>query len=562
MNHTKALLIALLLAAACILILAGCGSNNAPLPSGEHTHKLIKKEATVTCTENGEITHYICSDCKQTFADAEGQTPITDVSSPAFGHSFTVEMPAKEATCGSIGWHAHTECANCGEKSDYTEIPRLGGCIYDKGVCTVCHTPHPGSAGIVYELKKDGKGYYVKSGGNAFGAIIIACTYEGLPVTEIGEGAFYHNTALSSVTIPSSITHIGGSSFENCSRLTEIIFAEDSQLTSVGDKAFRNAVRLASTELPSKLASIGASAFSGCRRLTSISLPASLTKIEDYAFEGCTELTGITLPNSVTKIGAWAFYGCSKLLHIVLPDSVTSMGNAMFYGCTELTSVVLPKDMTSIGDHLFHGCLSLNKVTVPSSLTSIGNGAFFSCSSLTSMVLPQSLTSIAYSAFERCYRLAEIYNLSSLPIEKGSQDYGCIGYYALDVYTSLSEESKLYQVDDYVFHKNGDTAVLIGYLGKDSAHALPNDMTAPYSINRYAFAGEDDLTSITLSTSVTGIGWYAFQNCTGLTSISFHGTVAEWKAVPKGSFWNDGTPNYTVICTDGTLNKNGNVIGG
>ncbi len=53
--------------------------------------------------------------------------------------------------------------------------------------------------------------------------------------------------------------------------------------------------------------------------------------------------------------------------------------------------------------------------------------------------------------------------------------------------------------------------------------------------------------------SVTGIGYGAFSWCSSLTSITFNGTKAEWRAIEKGSDWNKNVPATQVVCTDGTV---------
>ncbi|HIT26011.1 MAG TPA: leucine-rich repeat protein [Candidatus Ornithoclostridium excrementipullorum] len=68
------------------------------------------------------------------------------------------------------------------------------------------------------------------------------------------------------------------------------------------------------------------------------------------------------------------------------------------------------------------------------------------------------------------------------------------------------------------------------------------------------------MTSVTIPDSVTSIGGSAFLGCSGLTSIKFQGTMQQWKGISKGSRWNYNTDNYTVTCTDGVLNKNGQQI--
>lgn len=54
--------------------------------------------------------------------------------------------------------------------------------------------------------------------------VAIPETYEGLPVTSIGQDAFAGCTGLISVTIPDSVTSMGDHTFRDCSKLTSVAF--------------------------------------------------------------------------------------------------------------------------------------------------------------------------------------------------------------------------------------------------------------------------------------------------------------------------------------------------
>ena len=64
---------------------------------------------------------------------------------------------------------------------------------------------------------------------------------------------------------------------------------------------------------------------------------------------------------------------------------------------------------------------------------------------------------------------------------------------------------------------------------------------------------------MTIPNSVTSIGEQAFSVCTGLTSIMFEGTIAQWSAITKSSSWKNNTGNYTIHCTDGDIAKDGTI---
>lgn len=115
--------------------------------------------------------------------------------------------------------------------------------------------------------------------GTAADVTIPSC-YKGKPVTAINNAAF-PNSAVTSVTIPDSITSIPDAAFVNCSQLTNISIPNS--VTYIGFSAFSSCTSLKSITLPSSLRTIGNSAFAGCPSSMTVTYPGSKTQWDDIA---------------------------------------------------------------------------------------------------------------------------------------------------------------------------------------------------------------------------------------------------------------------------------------
>ena len=250
---------------------------------------------------------------------------------------------------------------------------------------------------------------------------------------------------------------------------------------------------------------IPANSFSKCRLLRTVTLPDGVTSIGNSAFDGCSSLTSITTPDGVTSIGDRAFYGCESLASITIPDGVTSIGDYAFSCCESLTSITIPGGVTSIGDYAFSCCESLTSITIPSGVTSIGAYAFSGCESLTSITIPDSVTSIDAYAFSRCS------SLTGIRVGEGNLHY------------SNDEKGALYDKEK--------TELIQCPGGLSGTYAVPDSVTY---IGWFAFEDCTGLTSITIPDSVTNIGDKAFYCCTALTSITIPNGVSNIEGSP---FW-------------------------
>jgi len=293
---------------------------------------------------------------------------------------------------------------------------------------------------------------------------------------------------IQSVTIPESVTSIGKSAFEHCSKLDSLII--NGVATSM----------------------IGAYAFNGCTSLTSLSLVGSFQTIGDYAFAYCG-MTSLTINANITSIGEFAFSSCS-LTSLSLTGNIQKIGDYAFAYCTSLTSLSLTGNVQKIGDHAFYSCSSLNTVTFPKSPTSIGSHAFDSCTSLNSIEIPGTVTEIGDYAFIDA-------GLTSVTIDEGVKSTGAYMFYKCGNLTTVTLPESLTTIADgsFAFCSNLDHV------------KIPARVTC---IGDGAFSNCTSLSEITLQDGVKTIGASAFLSCRGLTSITLPDSVTD---IGKDAFW-------------------------
>ena len=219
--------------------------------------------------------------------------------------------------------------------------------------------------------------------------------------------AFEFCTYLTSVTIPASVTSIGGDAFANCSSLVSAyflgneptgdgtIFASDPatvyyQPGAAGWGPMFGGVPTVLFSQFTYTMNGGAVTITGYNPSFGLNvvIPAMIngdpvTSIAASAFAG-TSITSVTIPATVASIGQQAFYNCSNLASVTIGNGVTTIGQQAFGDCSSLTSVIIGTAVTSIGYEAFYDCTNLTTVTIPASVTSIASGAFYDCTSLTS----------------------------------------------------------------------------------------------------------------------------------------------------------------------------------
>ena len=161
--------------------------------------------------------------------------------------------------------------------------------------------------------------------------------------------------------------------------------------------------------------------------------------------------------------------------------NLTTIANQQFSGKSTLKKVVLPNNTTTIGGNAFYNCYALEEIVVPATLQTIGEYAFYNCRALSAFYFPVGLTRIGYDAFY-C---------------NDSYYYDDDGNYVSVNGGSLKEISL--------------PGTLVDYMGN--------------AIGDYAFAGQKQLTKVTLAEGIDRISESVFRNCISLTDLTLPTTL-------------------------------------
>ena len=220
--------------------------------------------------------------------------------------------------------------------------------------------------------------------------------------------------------------------------------------------------------------------------------------VEDGVYENAEDTNNFYLPENTGEIMPKADILTYGELSYRVEDGVIEITDCN----SDATSIDIPSQIngypvTTIGDVAFSYCSGLTSITIPSSVTVIRQRAFWHCSGLTGVTIPSSVTEIGYHAFQSCSSLIDI---------------------------SVNPQNSMFSSENGVlFNKNGTT--LICYpSGKVGAYSIPDRVTV---IGNSAFDDCSGLTSVTIPNSVTEIGGGAFNGCSGLTSVTIPNSVTE-----------------------------------
>ena len=358
----------------------------------------------------------------------------------------------------------------------------------------------------------------------------------------IGKYSFSNCISLKSVTIPTSVTVIGTSAFELCAELTTVKFdtrkADGSETLTMENGS--------SYGYDGSNTTPDSGVFYKCTSLKEISLPIGLDRIPDYAFRGCESLQTVYIPNTVHNTVAGSYDSDTK--KAVAP--VLAVGSNAFNGCPALKKLDFQDDDPA--DLLQNG-----------RVFTFNQYAFGTNPLLTEITLPARyggyrtyLSADSYLEYTGISRAVFKANLQKIFIKSGSPRY------------SSDVNGIIYNVDgsELVFCPTGKTGKvtiastvtkIVSGTNSGSTELSSGAFSGCASIDEIEFAspaaGTDVLSLVIGSADDCTVG--VFNNCTGLTSITFPERLS---AINGYAFKNCTNLKYVAFAGTPTITTIGN----
>jgi len=237
-----------------------------------------------------------------------------------------------------------------------------------------------------FTVKKsaDGKSITITKYKGTATAVNIPAKIQNLPVTEIGNRAFYASE-ITSVTIPNTVTSIK-TAFLVCAYLTSVTFQgtipvknfDDDAFDQIGDIRDKFYATDKNNGTPGTYTRPDYKSTTWTRGGSATAAPAAArnTKIEfaltkdgkGYSVKDTGSGGDVVIPATynnlpVTEIAASAFASNTSINSVIIPNSVTQIRIMAFQGCSFLQSVTIGSGVIDIGKNAFSNCIRLNSVT-------------------------------------------------------------------------------------------------------------------------------------------------------------------------------------------------------
>ena len=383
-------------------------------------------------------------------------------------------------------------------------------------------------------------GFYI--GGEKVTHLVIP---EG--VTSIGDYAFISSDSIVTVTLPSTLVHVGTDAFAGCGNLYRVFITDLAAWCEIDFSSakanplhyahhlFLGGVDMDQLTVPDDVKHIGNYAFFGANALRTVTLGAAVTSIGRSAFEGCFDIRSVSFQDSVRFIGADAFKSSPLLTNVDISDPAAwplisfenAYSNPLYFAHVlnahgaPVETIIFPDTLTAVPAYAFAQCKSLKRAVLSPSIRYVGQYAFDG-SGLADLTITGSLTKIGKQAFY-CPSLERLCT--------DDLQAWCNIEYEDEYSNPLCNAVKgvhLLVNDEEIFDLVIPEGTTIGEYGKFSNLAYLTSIVVPggvTAIGNGAFARCRSLQSLSLPNGLRKIGGSAFYDCSALPYLAIPNTV-------------------------------------
>ncbi len=472
---------------------------------------------------------------------------IKNIDSHAFGRCTMLQQVYFLSKCPPVLGHKAFY-----ETSQYLNlyVPKKSLRIYkettdwQKYRCLIIPSPKyiPSNLGFFrFELNGDGKSFciFAKKEITTPLNLVIPWYYRGLPITIIGDAAF-RTYMIKELVIADTVEQIGGAAFAfyttrfdpdyiySESRLENVIFGVNSNLTRIGGGAFYGNLKMNRIWLPEKVEIIEENAFSACG-LATVFIPKNVKLMGRNVFLMSLKLKNITVDkqNKFYKIIDGAMYNADLTTLVAYPlanarnvlsppATITDMRNN-FWGCRNLRVLLMNSPEPPLLGTMFAGMIPAFKIYVPEeSYEAYTND--FGWSSYKAIIYSQSIIQNGLAIIGETL-IQYVQNESKLTIPK---DIVLIGNYALTAVTHLEwinvEEGNINFLSDNGVLFNNNKTKLIAYppARNTTEYEVPQTVQA---LSIASFFGSSALSTLYVHKQLEALEDYSFRRCVNLKNL-------------------------------------------
>ena len=395
-------------------------------------------------------------------------------------------------------------------------------------------------------------------------------------IEKIGFCSFSDCAVLSEVIFPDTLIEIDTGAFLDCSSLAEVTLPES--LKAVGQYSFTGTA-MTSITVPDSVTSIGYCAFGYADETTpvddfliigsynSAAYTYSIDYDEDYDYKNEFAFTtpevaaeqaeydalekDIYNDFEYAKIDGEAvitrYYGVDSKIEI--PEEINGMPVTRIYTSAFSSStaeeIIIPESVKTIDKLVFYSCTDLKNLTIKGAET-IGEGAFVSCNALENITISGNCKEIqGDEPFISCT------NLQSINVTDGDGAYSSENGVLYNKEKTIllaypaSKTDKEFKVPDGVKEISMSAFCYNNFLEKV-------DLSGVERIDAYAFEGNKSLVNAELSDSLKIVEIYAFADCPKLNSIRVYESTDDISDYAFGYCFDNsgnsaGTDNMTTV---------------